>query len=185
MTTQAWEDFAAFTATGGNVQQRPAGERGDVLTPAEVGAVFDDLRLQFAAGGRAALWAGIRAACLYNVPMPYWLADALLQVDSELVNTMQSAHDLLGLGALLPMSANRGPLARRKLRLQRQLWLEVQRQRRAAPGMAKTKAEALARIALNFPYRQRQAVTMFDEQDALQQRAAKPYRAGTIKRVQR
>ena len=80
MTTQAWEDFAAFTATGGNVQQRPAGERGDVLTPAEVGAVFDDLRLQFAAGGRAALWAGIRAACLYNVPMPYWLADALLQV---------------------------------------------------------------------------------------------------------
>jgi hypothetical protein len=182
---QSWRDFSGFLDTGANVQERPRGEHADVLGPAAVAQVLDDLRVRLDAGDRAALWAGIRAVCRFNVPAPYWLADALLQVDRDLHNTTQSAHDLLGLAATLPLSDNRGPLARRGLRLQRDLWFEVQRQRRRAPGLSTSKAVEAARKALRFPYQQRQAVAMFERQDELQQDHARPYLGRVVKRLQR
>ena len=73
--TQSWVDFAGFMETGANVQQRPRGERGDVLAPAEVAEVFETLRVQFEAGDRAAIWAGICAGCRFNAYFsPSWTA---------------------------------------------------------------------------------------------------------------
>lgn len=180
---QSWIDFAAFLETGANVQQRPAGEHGDVLAPAEVASLFDDLEESWSRGNRSALWAGITIMCRHNVPAPYWLADALLQADKLLHATTQSAHELLGLNTLLPLQATRGPLARRRLGHAMQLWFEVQRQRRKSPGMSMARAVAAARAALDFPYQQRASVTMFTEQDARQRKAEAPYRA--VKRVHR
>ena len=102
------------------------------------------------------------------MPLPYWLSDALLHADNAMVDTVLSAHEALGLAAWLPLSDKRGPLVRMKLRKQRELWFEVQRQRRRAPGLSTGKAVEAARKALNFPYQQRQAVAMFLEQDERQ-----------------
>jgi len=173
---RSWIDFADFLETGANVQQRPAGEHGDVLAPAEAAALFEELEERLRRGDLSALWAGITTMCRYNVPAPYWLADALLQADKLLHTTTQSAHEVLGLNTLLPLQATRGPLARRRLRLALQLWFEVQRQRRKSPGMSTARAVAAARKTLKFPYEQRASVTMFTEQDARQRKFEAPYK---------
>lgn len=180
----AWEDFEAFLATGVNVQRRPGiVERCDVLSPAEALEVFARLEARFVKGERGALWDGIRAACMYNVPLPYWLADELLRVDSALANTEQTAHQLLGLEAALPTTAKRSAAARRQLRAARELWFLVKRLQRQAPGLSDTAAVQQARGQLGTPYSQRLCFTLFKEQDARQRAAAEPYQA--VKRVHR
>jgi hypothetical protein len=181
---QSWEDFIAFCESGVNVRHKAGGgEFVDVLSPVEVAEVFDVLRCRFAGGDTAALWEGIRALCRYNVPPPYWLAEALQEVDRVLHTEVVSAHALLGLDAQLPLQKTRGRAARRNLQLARKLWAEVLRQRRQAPALSKAEAVKRARLVLDFPYQQRQATTMFDKVDAQQDAAAAPYRR--VKRVQR
>lgn len=182
MTPRAWTDFLAFIDTGGNVQQRPGGEHGDMLAPAEVAEVFADLQQRYDAGDRAALWAGIQAAARYNVPMPYWLADALLLLDNALHNTVQSAHTLLGLDDALPVGRKgrqHDRAVRIKLRQQRALWAEVTRLRAEAHAVGRrlpdTAAIGAAMKALRLHMSYGKARAMFKAQEKVQRAEAGRY----------
>lgn len=187
MIPAAWSDFAEFLATGVNVQRRADCEVADVLAPVEVAAMLDGLRLQAASGERAALWDALQACARYNVPLPYWLADALRHVDRELHAGCSSAHELLGLAARLPLSRSRGPWVRTKLRMARALWREVERQRRAEPGLGEGPAVERALKALKgFPMKQRAAIELLQAEQARVERALAPYRrARLVKRLPR
>ncbi len=177
-TEASWADFVHAARTG-NRFRRGAMPKLLMRSLDEVHRELDQRRGEFEAGNRYALFLALCVCAEEGVPMPYWLADALLQVKSKINKQPASLHDLFGANEVLPAAGKLAINKRRNVRLQARLYFEASRL--IAAGMSKDAAlkSALGLPGLKNTMSARKARQLFDAQDKIQQhalalRAAKP-----------
>lgn len=187
----SWSDFAYAIRpkSMGRVSRRIPGRptiRAQSL--GQVQAILNGYREQFEAGDRAAAFSAMTTCAEENVPMPYWLAAAVLDIGTAVRaqpargQQPKSLHDLFGLSKLLPTTKTRGSKVRRDLQLRAEIWAATHTLMRDRK-LSVDAAIKLAREKLNFPYAQRTARQMFDTQESIQTRYLNIVKGRTVHKV--
>lgn len=201
----SWADFAYCLRTAHTItddkgkrigvavdryQRRAEGTRLRALSLDRVHALLEGARKKVAAGSRAAIFEAMLRCAEEGVPMPYWLADQLLDIGSRVRELKEGGepanlHDLFGMQEVLPSGSGRNKVraigARREIAWRKKLWVEVHKVRREAMAATKMKKKGAAirplskeaairraRERLKLPFEQRKARAMFDEQERIQ-----------------
>lgn len=181
---QSWADFMRHARTGANIRTGK--------TSASVGAIgllalreeLEKTRERVNRRDGAAAWQALLLCARHNVPMPYWLADAVIGMDVRMREVPASLHTLMGLNADLPVGGKQASKARVRAVWQRALWQAVKELQAESPELKDTPAVEMARRALpDFPYGRTEAIRMFRAQAEKQAAAAAPLARG--KRVRK
>jgi hypothetical protein len=116
----AWADFAHGARDERHLRMvrsstRPTVRFSSLLTVHEVLSMYQS---KAAAGDQSACWHALTLCAAENVPLPYWLGDAVLAIDratsepGRAGTKPRNLHQLFGLEVGLPSSASRGNAAR-------------------------------------------------------------------------
>ena len=172
----SWADFAYAIRpdSKGRISRRhDLGSELGVLSLVKVHEILENYQNEFVAGNRFASFLALIYCAEENVPMPYWLANAVLNIASVLYAKPDSCikpknlHELFGAEQTFPTSQTRALKAKRDLHLRGQLWHTT----RCLMHEKKLSVEAAikeARKQLRFPYSQRKSRDLFDEQEKTQ-----------------
>jgi hypothetical protein len=174
----AWVDFvygARSLCRYIRADRRP-GMRGAGL--AKVHARLEAKRERLTAGERHAAFEALVLCAQENVPLPYWLGDAILDIAAALRRPATddepagNLHELFGMEPEFPAGGKKAATSRRDAQLRGRLWEEAKRLLAAAAKAKKRPSldDAIrqARATLNFPYSQTKARAMFEEQERIQ-----------------
>jgi hypothetical protein len=175
----SWADFAYAIRPDG--MGRPSRRVPGVLSEktqglATVHALLEGYHDQYKAGERIGIFHALTTCAEENVPLPYWLATAILDIRKDVSaeprkgELPKSLHDLFGLGQLLPLTRTKGMKARRDIQLQGRIWAATRTIMAERGTRLVDAALEEARRKLAFPYSQRKAREMFDKQQAIQTR---------------
>jgi len=162
----SWVDFLY----GARVDRHIRAESRPSLQFANLGKVHRILKhheQELIGGNRTAIFTALIYCIRENVPLPYWLGDAILDVNEKVHQDPSNLHNLFGLKSKLPATGKRAVTARRDVQLQGQLWVAVTKLI-AKKKMRPEAAIKQAREDLNFPYSQRKSRDMFDAQELIQ-----------------
>lgn len=173
----SWADFAYAIRPNSmaRVVRRlggPASIRMDSL--GQVHAVLEHYRGKLSSGDRSAIFDALTHCAEENVPMPYWVSAALIEIARELHHAPKlgaqpkSLHSLFGMDARFPTSATKAIKAKRDLQLRGQLWWTACTIMGDNPGISKDAAVKKACAELRFPYSHRKALQLFDLQNKIQ-----------------
>lgn len=171
----SWSDFAYAIRPGslGRVLRRPGKQEVRMQPLGAVHSVLEHYREKEVAGDRAALFDALVHCAAENVPMPYWVGAAILDIARELHlppiagSSPKTLHELFGMEARFPVSATKAIKAKRDLHLRQKLWSSVHAIMRTEK-LSKDAAIGKAREQLRFPYSQRKARDLFDLQEEIQ-----------------
>jgi hypothetical protein len=131
--------------------------------------ILDGHRQQFVGGDRLAVWTALIYCINENVPLPYWLGDAILDIHKKVNREPSNLHDLFGLKSKLPAQGKRATALRRDLQWRGELWSAASALMvKPKPAMSKDAAIKKVRDDLHVPYSQRKSREMFDEQERIQ-----------------
>ncbi|MGA8147286.1 MAG: hypothetical protein WB870_06890 [Gallionellaceae bacterium] len=159
----AWADFLYGVRLGTRyirAETRPSMKGATLLA---VHRLLDDYKRQAAEGEPIAVWRALIYCIKENVPLPYWLGDAILEIERKVNRKPASLHELFGLEAKIPAQGKRAETTRRDVNLQQNLWY-VAKGLMATEKISADAAIKRAREQLNFPYSQRKSREMFDAQ---------------------
>jgi hypothetical protein len=165
----SWADFAAGLRTGNRYRRR----RGSLaFLGHNMTQVEESLRAHknsFDAGDKSALLWALRTCCEENVPLPYWAADALVDVVKRLEKKPDSLHDLLGLDKRGHRTESRqAQNDRARLRQSADLWVDASILMRK--GMSRDAALRKLLADNKFPFKLPKAIQLFEETDVIQRR---------------
>ena len=152
---QNWADFAARVRTG-------KGRRARSLL--YVHSLLELHRETLKTGDKSALLWALRTCCEENVPLPYWVADGILDIIKQVQKRPISLHDLFGLHKRrLRASGKRADADRDDLRHSGKLWREAA----ALISQGISRDAALRRVLQEnrFPFQLRKAVELYEERD--------------------
>lgn len=165
----SWADFLY----GARVDRHIRAESRPALKFANLGKVhrvLDHHEQQLVGGNRTAIFTALIYCIQENVPMPYWLGDAILAINEKVRQDPSNLHELFGLKSKLPATGKRAVTARRDVQLQGRLWVAVNKlmAKPTEPKTSKESAIKQSREDLRIPYSQRKCREMFDAQELIQ-----------------
>ncbi|OGA13736.1 MAG: hypothetical protein A3H32_14340 [Betaproteobacteria bacterium RIFCSPLOWO2_02_FULL_63_19] len=162
---KSWVDFLYGVRLGNRCirAEHRRGTRGRGL--ATVHRMLEVYRRQLIDGKRIAIFTALTFCVQENVPLPYWLGDAILDIEAKVNREPSNLHELFGLKALLPADGKRAKTTRQDLKWKHPLWHRV---RELMVKSSKDAAIKQAREELKIPYSQRKCREMFDTADRLQ-----------------
>jgi hypothetical protein len=166
---KSWVDFVygARRRTRYIRAEGRSGTRGMGL--ATVHRTLDGYRQLLVGGNRLAIWTALTFCIQENVPLPYWLGDAILDIHGKVNREPSSLHELFGLQSRIPAKGKRAETTRRDLQLRGRLWSAASALMvKPEPGLSRDAAIKRARDELKIHYSQRKCVDMFDVQDRIQ-----------------
>jgi len=166
----SWADFLYGVRTGRRrirAEGRSGGMRSRGL--ATVRRELDYHRARFDAGNHYAAWLALLYCVEENVPVPYWLGNAILTINMTVQREPNSLHDLFGMSKSLPANGKRARKSRNDVQWQGKLWSTaawlIADAGRAGSKMDIDEAVRKARESLvGFPYEQTKATEMFNAQ---------------------
>lgn len=161
---KSWADFVSRALINCSV---PAKDRLDIVGSLTVAhRVLEVHKQRFIAGDRSFIFTALIWCIQWNVPLPYWLGGAILDINEQLLRKGGNLHKLFGLESTLPAKGKRALTARRDVQLQARLWRAV----RALMAKGKSKQAAIEQAIedLNFPYGPRKSREIFDAMVDLQ-----------------
>lgn len=174
---ESWADYVRALRTGLLARVRDGGKSVSMAPGAtQISAELGVYRTDYEAGDRAALIDALRLVCRYNVPLPYWAADGILESLNELdAKPDATLHSVFGMENRYPVSAKRDPRfkggekARAEWRTKQRLYMAVSWLIQAK-GMAKGKAIQKAIADEKLPVCVRNAHDWYAEVEAIQQK---------------
>ena len=119
----SWADFLYGVRTGRRrirAEGRSGGMRSRGL--ATVRRELDYHRARFDAGNHYAAWLALLYCVEENVPVPYWLGNAILTINMTVQREPNSLHDLFGMSKSLPANGKRARKSRNDVQWQGKLW---------------------------------------------------------------
>lgn len=181
---QSWADFMRHARTGANIRTGKTSASIGVIGLLALREELEKTRERVNRRDGAAAWQALLLCARHNVPMPYWLADAVVGMDARMREVPTSLHTLMGLNADFPVGKKHAIKARARAAWQRELWKKVKELQAELPELKDTPAVDMVRRALpDFPYGRTEAIGMFKAQAEKQAAAAAPMARG--KRVRK
>lgn len=135
--------------------------------------VLEHYREKLQAGDHSAIFDALTHCAAENVPMPYWVSSAIIEIARNLHGKPapgeqpKSLHELFGMEVRFPTSQTKALKAKRDLHLRGQLWSTASLIKHEE-GISTDAAIKKARERLRFPYSQRKARQLFDLQEQIQ-----------------
>lgn len=133
----------------------------------KVHRMLDHYKQQFDEGDRSAIFKALVYSIQENVPLPYWLGDEILEISERVHRRPSDLHKLFGLGAQLPTRGIKAQTLRQDARLQKELWFAASKLL-ADSDVSVDDAIKQVREQLDFPYKQRKSLNMYNTQERIQ-----------------
>lgn len=167
----AWADFArGLIGDRLRIVRYPTPSPLRARSLAEVQRILALYERELAEGDRYAILKALVLCAEENVPQPYWLGAAVIDICARLNAGPVDLHKLFGADGKFPAKGKKARTNRDKPILRAKLWAAVMELKRNTPGMSDDAAIERARADLNFPYAQRASTDLFNEYDAIHKR---------------
>ena len=163
---ESWADHLRGLKTGYRVRITEGRPRFKGRSLEQLAAEFQRLQRELEAGNKSAIMDALLTAADENVPLPYWLADALnAAVDSVLAG--QTLHQALGYEDRFPSTLTAAIKSRRDWQRSKEFYVEASYL--AATSLTKTKAIETVRAKMGVA--RTTAWEWYKEQDRIQKDA--------------
>lgn len=168
---ESWADHLRGLRTGTRVREKAGRPHWRAGSLQQVATMLDYFRSEFEAGNKAAMMDALLTTADENVPMPYWLADALNDAVSSVLEG-KTLHEAVGYEKRFPTSTKAATKARRDWLRKQQFYVDASYL--AATGTPKTKAIESVRKKMGIA--RTTAWRWYGEQDRIQQAASEAWR---------